>query len=512
MTERRRTAIWSAESATRERDAALWQEDAARVSEVVGAAIDAAANTAELRRFLYESLVLAVVFRLADSADWVERYDARLRESSLPERERKSAVALCRLVLTVGRRGRTLSRDEVVPISWEILGEDPWLQNIRLSFALNGDEENVARRLGSATEDRIRPVDLGYRYALLASDAARAGRSERFFAFHARADELFRKDGSLLAHLRRLNLEIDHGIVHTSRGDFHLAGKCFEEVLDFDARFRRRTLFAASAMHLADLCLRRGQPRRARELLDRYGAGLIEADPGPVLRLHIDQMRAEIHAAQGDATGARVALVRAEELVAELPHDGFRAALLRTRARIEALDRTEESYAKAFATLDESDRILRARGRNGLLELSQNLVTRGQFHLARSEGEEALRACLDALEIAREHELLPVWVRALILKSYLLLETGRDTSESLYEQVLLELGLVRDPALLFEVIANLYLYTWNLERTHLDLTDTHLKQLHRLREVLEPEHFQSLYGRLVLRRVLERFGRERGGK
>ncbi|HLU47208.1 MAG TPA: hypothetical protein VK116_03960, partial [Planctomycetota bacterium] len=478
---------------------------------VVERAIDDAADAPELRRFLYESLVLAVAFGLPDGPRWVRRFDLRLRERRTPPALRQSAVALCELVLAVGRLGRTLTRERVARIAWELLGGEAWVSNIRLSFALKTSDEEAAQKLGEADLEGARPVDLGYRYALLASAAARSGRHDVFFALHARANELLKKDGSLVSCLRRLNLEIDHGLVHSSRGDFHLAWQCFAEVLAFDNRFARRTIFASSAAHIVEICLLRGQPERARELLDRYEASLLASDPGPILRMTLHHLRAETALGERDERKARDALARAEALLGELPHEGFRATLLRTRARLEALDRSEEGYVRAFRLLDRSDAILEARGRSGLAELSLNLVTRGQFHLERREGERALECCAAGLEIARSYGFLPVWVRGFILKSYLLLETGRDTSESLYEQVLHELGLVRDPALLFEVIANLYLYTWNLEQAHLDLTDTHLKQLHRLREALEPEHFQDLYRRLVLRRVVERFERPREG-
>jgi broad specificity phosphatase PhoE len=71
------------------------------------------------------------------------------------------------------------------------------------------------------------------------------------------------------------------------------------------------------------------------------------------------------------------------------------------------------------------------------------------------------------------------------------------------------MGLVQDPRGLFQLLANLYIYTWDLGE-RLDLTDLHLKQVHRLRDRLPPEVFERLYRTYVTARVVARFRRAFG--
>ncbi len=91
----------------------------------------------------------------------------------------------------------------------------------------------------------------------------------------------------------------------------------------------------------------------------------------------------------------------------------------------------------------------------------------------------------------------------MLLKSQLLLEQEASHAESLYEDVLGSLGLVRNPTTLFKVIANLYLFSWELG-DQLDLTAWHLGQIYSLAEVIDRETFDRLYDKLVVERVLER--------
>ena len=77
--------------------------------------------------------------------------------------------------------------------------------------------------------------------------------------------------------------------------------------------------------------------------------------------------------------------------------------------------------------------------------------------------------------------------------------------------MLRNLGSVREPAYLFKVLANLYIYSWDLE-DGLELTDVHLKQIEKLREKLSPEIFERLYRAFVTERVLARFRSRFGGK
>ena len=108
-------------------------------------------------------------------------------------------------------------------------------------------------------------------------------------------------------------------------------------------------------------------------------------------------------------------------------------------------------------------------------------------------------------------ELFPEQARSMLLKSYLLIEGHLPAADQVYEEVLRDLGLVHNPVLLFQVIANLYLYSWRLD-DGLDLTDVHLRQLTRLRESIDEDVYRRLYQEYVTVPVMERWMRHMGGE
>ena len=94
---------------------------------------------------------------------------------------------------------------------------------------------------------------------------------------------------------------------------------------------------------------------------------------------------------------------------------------------------------------------------------------------------------------------------SLFLLSHALLHDNPDR-ESHYEFILQKLGNVWDPVALFKIIANLYLYSWELG-SNVEITATHLKQLDRLRERIPPTQYAHLYKELITDRVMARFQR-----
>jgi tetratricopeptide (TPR) repeat protein len=118
----------------------------------------------------------------------------------------------------------------------------------------------------------------------------------------------------------------------------------------------------------------------------------------------------------------------------------------------------------------------------------------------------ALRNVLQAHDIARDIRDPLQEADSLYLFSALLLE-DISSKHQLYERTLGRIGVIRSPDLLFKVVANLYLYTWELHDEGTDLADLHLKQIQRMRECLSEERFRELYDECVARPMLRRFHR-----
>jgi hypothetical protein len=105
----------------------------------------------------------------------------------------------------------------------------------------------------------------------------------------------------------------------------------------------------------------------------------------------------------------------------------------------------------------------------------------------------------------REKDFLVREFDVLLLQSVLLLEEKAPKSK-LYERILPRLGSIHNPENLFRILANLYIYTWELD-DQIELTDLHLKQIYKLKERLAPERFEHLYTTLVSDPIFNRLKR-----
>ena len=137
--------------------------------------------------------------------------------------------------------------------------------------------------------------------------------------------------------------------------------------------------------------------------------------------------------------------------------------------------------------------ILRCAARN---IRAKSLIALGQIGTA-------LGVLAESLTAAKGVHAGDLASKALLIKSHALLEAPGELQESLYEEILRDLGHVHNPVVLFEVIANLYMHSWDLG-DRVDLTAHHFDQLEQLRDVIEEEVFQRLYATHVVRRVAKR--------
>lgn len=130
-------------------------------------------------------------------------------------------------------------------------------------------------------------------------------------------------------------------------------------------------------------------------------------------------------------------------------------------------------------------------------------LRRGEVNLKQEKAEEALQNVALCLEQQRERPRDCLQSDCLLLKSKILLSKNVPRPDRLYEEVLGGLGLARNPITLFKVVANLYLYSWELD-DHLDLMHQHLQQVNRMSSVLDRPTFERLYTEHVTRHVAAR--------
>jgi tetratricopeptide (TPR) repeat protein len=200
---------------------------------------------------------------------------------------------------------------------------------------------------------------------------------------------------------------------------------------------------------------------------------------------------------------ARRLLARAERIVDRLPHVPPRGYVELARGDIGRGAGTRAGYQAARAAYQRAEDIFRESGPSHRWWLAQVHLGRAGLFLRERRFADALRETGASMKIGVEKNSFDIQGESILLQSYLLLhEEGQRLD--LYEQILRRLGAIRNPLVLFKVLANLYIYSWDLGE-HIDLTAHHLKQVEAMRGIIPDVVFDRLYAQYVTERVMLRF-------
>ena len=207
---------------------------------------------------------------------------------------------------------------------------------------------------------------------------------------------------------------------------------------------------------------------------------------------------------------SRRLVLRARPLVRACPYPQLQGYLRLLEGDLRREQAAPADLRQARKLYDAAEGIFRTQGDGCLWWLGQVCLSRGALCLREQRPVEALREAARVLELGRQEGAVDLQAESILLKSHLLLEKDIPCLD-IYEDLLRQLGLIRDPVVMFQVVANLYLYSWDLEE-HIELTALHLRQLSDLRDLLPEGTFRQLYRTLVSERVFARFRRRFGGE
>jgi tetratricopeptide (TPR) repeat protein len=212
----------------------------------------------------------------------------------------------------------------------------------------------------------------------------------------------------------------------------------------------------------------------------------------------------------GSLSQARRLIGRAQPMARACPYPALRGFIQLLRGDLERESGTPSGFRKARALYASAEKIFQDFGTGQKWWLGLVYLSRGMLYLKEKNIAEALRHSSVSLELGMKDRAVDIQAESLLLKSHLLLHEEAPRLD-IYEGILRQMGLVRDPVVMFKILANLYIYSWDLDE-HIELTDLHLKQLSGLKEVLPQETYDRLYRVHVTERVVARFRRRFNGE
>jgi len=362
---------------------------------------------------------------------------------------------------------------------------------------LPGLREQILSRAG--TDHLVDQTDARF------TDHFERGELRRSLRYFRSALREFAPDESIDARLKLIEIYGHWGKAAFREGQFEASARFLKRAVRHAAAFRHALWEDTFRIELAYVRAHQGQFGRARRTIHPVLRPRQE-EPGSTgarrfLRVKALLAAAHIAADEGLRDRATRYARRGRKLFMAYPDERLRPHLRLLYGRIAALTPTlANRAAHHFA---QAERGFLAFGDGDLPGLSLLSYYRGLLHVQRRDTRAALAEACRSLDLAKRHGFLPARSASLLLKSQLLLQEEVPGADRLYEEVLRDLGSVEDRVVLFKVIANLYLYSWELNE-HLELTDSHLRQIHRMADLLDEETFRCLYQRYVALPVARR--------
>jgi hypothetical protein len=389
---------------------------------------------------------------------------------------------------------------------WHDLPGEGWALNVRLLAATRDNDHAAVLSILRGPAPVMEPYERGNRLRILGRHFFLRGRWDKVAGCFRAALREYGRDAAADARLKEVEIL---GILGTAAGQEgrweeaqHLLGRAIHGA----SRLRHPFYEPSFRIELAQMLSDRGEHARAGSMLRivaaklRRRAGASGADRFLLVAALLTA--GGVAADAGDPGTVASLLAEAGALLASGDHVRLRAYWHLLHGRLLAAA-GGDAHDGAAAELDEAKRLFHRIGDGDRLGLSRVALHRGHLHLKRRELAAAVARAVECMDFARQGKLLPIQARCLLLKSQLLLQREAPHVDRLYEEVLTSLGAIQSPIVLFKVIANLYLHSWELEE-QVELTDVHLRQIHKMAEVLDHDTFHRLYEKHVATRVARR--------
>lgn len=463
--------------------------------------------------FLHRATALAAQYgEYALANSWVEIHK-RFRQTALDDK-RAATYQVIQLAIELSSKNYATVKTILQDLDWHKAPADPWVINVRLAILVRANVRQavleVLRRPSpevSVTPAFRDPYDRGNRLRLLANFHFMRAEWARCPGYLRAALREYSKVKGIDARLKELEILGTSGMAAYYDGRMEEAEEHLNRAIDAAVRFKHPLLHDRFQIVLAEVYADRDEYPRVEELLLSVASRAKHREP-QIDDCHFTRVKAMINVGEvaldaGEAVKAIRYLKEARGLLSERTHTRLLGYLHLLNGRLATLSRSKNRFRKALENFRQAEAFFLSLGDGDNYGLSMVSFRRAQVYLALKNIKKALSETMRCMEFAKASRHRPLQAQCLFLKSKLLLEGNLANPEGIYEELLSSIGSVRTPVMLFKIIANLYLYSWDLG-DQMDLTDYHLRQIHKMSEILDRETFERLYEKHVSRRVFRR--------
>lgn len=142
-------------------------------------------------------------------------------------------------------------------------------------------------------------------------------------------------------------------------------------------------------------------------------------------------------------------------------------------------------------------------GKKGRHGKATTLLIKGEWLLQKKKYIPVTACIRSSFEIAKSLQNHHLVAHSILLESFLLIESDLDNKVDIYEGILCKIHTIRHPNLLFRILANLYIYSWEFP-TQLNVTGLLIQNIRSLQTSIPKPIFRKLWKQYVSNKVFSR--------
>ena len=437
-------------------------------------------------------------------------YNSRLKSSTSARPKDRAFIKAIRLVFTAltdqSNEGKIAVQLEA--IDWSKLTNNSILQTFRFNI------ENHRQNRKSANEAIVcarRSANNFYDKALIAAALCKhEAKENRFYnslSIAKRSLKLLKTDNSLRAGFLKAQLLGHIGKINQALGNLILAEEYFYRM---NKRLGQYRSFTPGQQYLGNLTYgaktRRTSPTLLRTLIIKEIRSLSTKWAYQRNRLiHAFFSLNALAIDRRDFKESWSILNSIRRLLPTVNQDELTAYYYRDLAKVLIYEgggiKRNPGMVKAILLKAESS--FSKLGKNGWHGKATTLLIKGEWLLQKKKYDSlmiCIRQSSDMALLLQDHHLLAY---PTLLKSFLLLNSDLNNKVEIYKAIQSEIHTIRHPDLLFRILSNLYLYSWDLP-DQLHTTSRLIKEIQALQTSFPKAIFQKLWKEHISSKVFSR--------
>lgn len=443
-------------------------------------------------------------------AELIEKYNARLKSSTSAKPKDQTFLKAIKLVFTAltDQKNQRKITAQLEAIDWSKLTNNSILQTFRFNIESHRQNKRSANEaIVCAKRSANHLYDKALIAAALSKHEAKKNRLHNSLSIAKRSLKLLKTDNSLRAGFLSAQLLGHIGKISQAIGNLIQAEKSFCRMNKLLGKYRS---FCPGQQYLGDLT--RGVKTRSssapllRTLILKEIGSLSTKWAYQRKRLILAFFSLnELAIDRRDFKESWSILNSIRKLLPTVNQDELAAYYYRDLAKVLIYEgkkiKRKPSVVKQILLKAEST--FSKLGRNGWHGKATTLLIKGEW-LLQNRKYDSLMICIqqssDIALLLQDHQLRAY---PTLLKSFLLLNGDLKNRAELYKEIQSEIHTIRHPDILFRILSNLYLYSWELP-DQLHTTSRLIKEIQALQTSFPKPLFQKLWKKHISTKVFSR--------